>query len=208
MGTLQVELFGGLTIRVDGQVVSGFRSRKAEALLVYLACDPRPQPRDHLACLLWQGSDPEQAGANLRKTLSDLRQQMGDFLLVSRETIALNPPGEWSVDAAAFQHLLHTTPLTIPTLEQAIALYQGDFLAGFFLRDSLVFDEWASLERERLRLLALDALNQLVVHCLHRRQYDLGLSNANRLLNLAPPNEKAHIQILRLHAPPAQRNRP
>lgn len=206
MSTLQIGLLGGLVIRVDGQIISGFKSRKAEALLVYLAYNPRPQTRDALASLLWYGSDPEQAGANLRKTLSDLRQQMGDFLAISRETIALKPPSDWSVDAAAFQHLLHTQPLTIPTLEQALALYQGDFLAGFLLRDSLAFDEWASLERERLRLLALDAFHQLVLHCLHQRHYDLGLSYANRWLNLDPLNENAHRLLMRLYSRHGQRN--
>lgn len=207
MGKLIITLLGGLTIRVDGRLITGFKSRKAEAVLVYLACHPRPQTRDHLADLLWEGSDPNQAGANLRKTLSDLRQNLGDFLLINRDEISLNPNSDWWLDAAAFQQLL-TPPKNNNwrDLEQALTFYQGDFLAGFFLRENRGFDEWASLERERLRLLALSALSQLVTDCLHRRRYDLGVTQATRWLNLDPFNETAHRLMMRLYARRGQRN--
>ncbi len=200
-------VLGGLTIRVDGRLVTGFKSRKAEAMLVYLACQPRPQTRDHLANLLWEGSDPNQAGANLRKTLSDLRQNLGDFLLINRDEISLNPECDWWLDAAAFQHLLKNAHHNNwRDLEQALTFYQGDFLAGFFLRENLAFDEWASLARERWRLLALSALSQLVTHCLHSRRYDLGVAQATRWLNLDPFNETAHRLMMRLYARRGQRN--
>jgi len=207
MGKLTIILLGGLTIRVDGRLITGFKSRKAEAMLVYLACQPRPQTRDHLANLLWEGSDPNQAGANLRKTLSDLRQNLGDFLLINRDEISLNPESDWWLDAAAFQQLLNPPHNNNwRDLEQALTFYQGDFLAGFFLRENLAFDEWASLERERLRLLALSALSQLVTDCLHRRRYDSGVAQATRWLGLDPFNETAHRLMMRLYARRGQRN--
>lgn len=207
MGQLRILLLGGLTIRVDDRVIAGFKSRKAEAILAYLAYRARPQTREHLAALFWEGSDPEQAAANLRKTLSDLRQQLGQFLLISRETVSLDPAQDWWLDAAAFQRFIEEPAApSRRNLEQAIILYQGDFLAGFFLRDSLAFDEWASLERERLRLLALSALHQFVTDCLHSRRYDLGISQATRWLNLDPFNETAYRLIMRLHARRGQRN--
>ena len=51
--TLEITTLGGLEVRVGGEPVTGFYSRKVDALLVYLACTGRPQPRDVLADLLW-----------------------------------------------------------------------------------------------------------------------------------------------------------
>jgi hypothetical protein len=39
-------------------------------------------------------------------------------------------------------------------LRALLELYQGDFLEGFYLKDGPGFEEWATLERERLRHLA------------------------------------------------------
>ncbi|HUM70133.1 MAG TPA: hypothetical protein PLK31_14960, partial [Chloroflexota bacterium] len=60
--------------------------------------------RDELAAFLWDDSDPAQAQANLRKTLSELRQYLDEFLLVDRQTIALNPTDVW-LDVAEFEAL-------------------------------------------------------------------------------------------------------
>jgi len=39
----------------------------------------------------------------------------------------------------------------VSLLEGAVALYRGDFMAGFTLRDSLAFDEWQFFQAEELR---------------------------------------------------------
>src|SRR5262249_13664013 len=59
---LELVLLGGLEVRRGGRPLVGFRSRKAAALLAYLAVSGRPRPRSHLAGLLW-GELPEAAAA-------------------------------------------------------------------------------------------------------------------------------------------------
>ncbi|HSM57660.1 MAG TPA: hypothetical protein VK879_16020 [Candidatus Sulfomarinibacteraceae bacterium] len=49
---LRLKTLGGLAIKRNGQVIAGLPLRKAEALLVYLACNPRVHPREALAELL------------------------------------------------------------------------------------------------------------------------------------------------------------
>ena len=46
---LEITTFGGVTILHQGEPVTGLASRKAEALLVYVACAARPRPREVLA---------------------------------------------------------------------------------------------------------------------------------------------------------------
>ena len=57
-------------------------------------------------------------------------------------------------------------------MEQAVALYRGDFLAQFSLSDSAAFEEWALLQRERLHQLALDALARLAAYHERRGAYE------------------------------------
>ena len=41
---LEIKTFGGLSLSEGGKPVNDLQSRKAEALLVYLACTDRPRP--------------------------------------------------------------------------------------------------------------------------------------------------------------------
>jgi hypothetical protein len=66
MPDLLISTLGRLSIERDGQPVTGLASRKAEALLVYLACNRRSHPREVLADLLWDGRTQSQALASLQ----------------------------------------------------------------------------------------------------------------------------------------------
>jgi DNA-binding SARP family transcriptional activator len=89
--TLEITTLGGLDIRVGGEPVTGFYSRKVEALLIYLACADRPQPRDVLADLLWDETTQSRAMGNLRVVLHNLREKLGPYVDITRTTVALNP---------------------------------------------------------------------------------------------------------------------
>ena len=142
------------------------------ALLAYLAVTGRCHRRDSLATLLWPELDQSRALAYLRRILSMLRKTLGDeWLIVDRETVDLrrdlsgfgepDRSGVW-LDVNAFRQRLascatHGHPSTepcpdcIPPLEEAVALYRDDFLAGFTLSDSAAFDEFQFFQTEELR---------------------------------------------------------
>src|SRR5258708_15633870 len=89
---LDIIALGGLTIRHNGKKVTGFVSRKTEALLVYLACTGREHPREVLADLLWDDRSQEQAMKNLRTVISSLRQHLEPYIDDSRTTANLSGP--------------------------------------------------------------------------------------------------------------------
>jgi DNA-binding SARP family transcriptional activator len=165
---LSIRTLGGLAIRLDapdgmhrasdpsargvaGQTVA-FETRTVDALLVYVACLGRPVARDILAELLWPERTQTQARANLSVAIHRLRRQLAPFLLVTRQSVALNPRARIELDVAQFE-----THLAAGQLTAAAACYAGDFLDGFFLRASPAFEQWALLERGRLRTLAIAA---------------------------------------------------
>jgi DNA-binding SARP family transcriptional activator/ABC-type sugar transport system substrate-binding protein len=215
--TLRIYTLGGLAIKRDDAPITGFLSRKVEALLVYLACTQRPQSREFLAEFLWHERSQAQAMGNLRWVLFELRQHLSPFLLITRQTVTLNPDCDCWLDVAELDrriaaitkdwtHAGSLSPEAAGRLEEALTLYQDDFLAGFSVRECRGFEAWMSLERERLRREVIDALFHLISTYLDRGIYTAGINHATRLLQLDPLLEGAHRQMMRLLARSGQRN--
>src|SRR5438552_19019957 len=72
---LSVFLFGPPRIERDGKPVEP-DTRKAIALLAYLAVTAHPEGRERLAALLWPDANEEHARGALRRTLSALRSAL------------------------------------------------------------------------------------------------------------------------------------
>ena len=162
MTQLIIRLLGAPGIERDAAPVT-VDTRKAIALLAYLAVSGRSQTREALAALLWPDYDDQHARAALRRTLSALRTALDEpHLAVDRETVALIPGAGLWLDVAEFRARLaacqthghapaDVCPACLTPLAEAAALYRDDFLAGFTLRDSADFDDWQRLQAENLR---------------------------------------------------------
>ncbi|MCB8974882.1 MAG: SARP family transcriptional regulator, partial [Ardenticatenaceae bacterium] len=211
---LTISLLGGVRILLDGTAVSNFPSRKADALLAYLACNPRAHPREKLATLFWPDNDQTRALANLSVILSSLRKQLDDYVLADRHTIAFNTERVVDLDVVAFEQAIEAAQrrqsskisrTVAAQLDTAVSRYKGDFLAGFSLRNVPEFEAWVLLEQERLRQMMLDALADLVTFHQQRGQFADGIQHAQRLLALDPLQEQAHRQLMLLYALDNQR---
>lgn len=214
---LTLSLLGQTTILLDGQPVTGLTSRTAEALLIYLVCEQRPFLRPWLADFFWDERSPQQAATNLRTVLSMLRKALGDFLLISRESVAFNQDaGHW-LDVAEFEERWSAlepgvhgmAPLaeeTVSELRAVLDLYQGNFLAGYYLSESRGFEEWTLLTQERLRRQATVGLRRLAAYYLDTGQYEPGIRYAGRLLALDPYDENVRRQMMWLLARSGQRH--
>lgn len=204
---LDMTLFGGLTLRHGPTLVTGLASRKAEAVVAYLACTRRACARETLAELLWDDRTTAQGLGNLRVVLNSLRQSvLAPHLSITRQTVAFNPERAWALDVADFEtHLaralrLPSGPEQAALLETGVAWYRGDFLQGVYFRDSRGFEEWAVLERERLQQLVINALQHLTDFYLKTGAYATGLTHVTRLLSLDALREEAHRQKMLLLA--------
>lgn len=212
MAHLTLSLLGPFQANLDGKPIAGFESDKVRALLAYLATESdQPHSRGKLAGLLWPERPDQDARSNLRYALSNLRRAIGDreatppFLNVSRQTIEFNTKSDSSVDVVTLAAHLEQPPSAVLDLEKAIALYRGDFLEGFFVADSVPFEEWMLLRREQLRRQLLAALHRLAAAHEARGDYTLALPYAYRQVELEPWEEKAHRQLMRLLALDGQR---
>ncbi|HRW04909.1 MAG TPA: BTAD domain-containing putative transcriptional regulator [Caldilineaceae bacterium] len=92
-------------------------------------------------------------------------------------------------------------------LQRAVALYQGEFLTGFHLNGTNLFEEWLLQQREQLHLFVLRALEMLMARSLAEGNYPIGLDAGHQLLAMEPWAETAHRQLMLLFALNGQRGR-
>lgn len=196
---------------------------KAKALLAYLVTESdRPHLREELAALLWPEANPKAAAQNLRQALYELRRRLtfppqtassgeihSSYLTVTRQDVAFNFDSDYWCDVETFRALMaavhqhsHQHPSTCPTcaarLEEAIALYRGDFLAGLSLPDAEKFEEWRRLRAENFRTQTLLALKTLVEFHERRRNYGAAQQFLLNYLELEPWDEEAHRRMMQL----------
>ncbi|MCQ3931857.1 MAG: hypothetical protein DPW16_15505 [Chloroflexi bacterium] len=199
--SLEIRALGGLNFQVDGQVVSGFETRKTEALLVYLACTLKQNAReaysrDELAEIFWEYSSASQAKDNLRVALVSLKKRLPAFMNITHDDIGLNPASAIWLDTLEFERRLVSSS-EVDHLESALELYRGDFLVGFFV-DSSAFDIWATLEREHWKMRAINALDTVVVCYLETGNYPAGIARATALLQMDQLREESYRRLMEL----------
>lgn len=201
MSGLKISLLGGMEIGPVGGAGETSITRKAGAMVAYLALqDGHTQTRDKLAGLFWSRNTDEQARTNLRQALSRLRKAMsnGDEapLLASAECVALDM-ARIDLDVRQFESLLGEGE--VEALERAMDLYRGDLLDGLSLNES-DFDHWLWAERERLRVLAVNALLKLIDGYEATSDLNRCVDTALRLLSIDPLQESAHRALMRAYA--------
>lgn len=183
---LELKFLGPVAARRDGTPLA-LRTRKAFALLAYLAAEGGTHRRAQLAVLLWPESDESKARTTLRSALSDLRGALGpddetqaEYLLVDRDLLGLRSGADVDLDLSALENAYElardSTGINpadheqrrdhIERLRNGAEAYRGEFLQGFYLDDAPEFDYWATLERERWRTrlaTVLDALSRILL---------------------------------------------
>ena len=219
MGKLAIRLLGSMQVTLDGAQVGYFESDKVRALLAYLAVEAQhAQPRETLAELLWPEQPEGRARHNLsqalyalRNTLQERPSQDQPLFLLTSETIQLNPARDSWLDVHEFDLLIeacerhaHAARETCHAcqehLQQAAALYRGDFLEGFSLPDGVAYQEWLLVQRERYRRKIHRVIACLIANHERYENTEQALQLARRLVALDPFDDGACQTLLRLLA--------
>ncbi|MEZ4664375.1 MAG: BTAD domain-containing putative transcriptional regulator [Caldilineaceae bacterium] len=201
-------MLGSTEVKLGNDQISSFGSRKAQALLYYLATTDGVCTRDTVAGLLWPEMPEKKAKSNLRVAIASVKQQIGAYLNVSSNGLALNRKLTYESDVETFRDALAVAlrQRNLEEIEAALTLYKGEFLQGFHISNAAPFEEWLVQQREHLRMLAIQGLESLGAFCLDQKAYATGLAAARQLLMLEPWHENAHRQIMVLLALSNQRS--
>jgi predicted ATPase/DNA-binding SARP family transcriptional activator len=198
---LKVTLLGSPQVFLGKKLVTEqFITRKAEALFYYLVVTQTAHRRDQLAVLLWPDATEARARKNIRDVLPSLRKLLGDYLVITRQTIAFNKAALYWLDVERLATAV-TTPNPKPDeIAEAIALYRGDFLEGFYIDDSPEYENWFLAQKERWREFYAGALHWLTDYYLTRREFQAGLLVTQKLLEIEPWAEAVYRQRMLLYA--------
>jgi DNA-binding SARP family transcriptional activator len=190
---------------------SAWRRAKARQMFqVLLTFRSSPLDREQIIELLWPGLDPAAAVRNFKVTLNTLNHVLEPergpgsepaFILRDGSHYCLRPGADLWLDAEAFtcqvaraEALLQSDrPAAASLLEQALNLYQGDYLP-----DAL-YENWAAVERERLEVIFLRAADRLADMYLAQGQYEQAIELATRILQADNCWERAYRQLMLAH---------
>jgi DNA-binding SARP family transcriptional activator/TolB-like protein len=191
LSQVTLQLLGPFAIEanVGRPIPIAVRSRKARALLAYLAMQPDYRARrEELATLLWGDGPDQQARHSLRQCLIALRQDLSvaaDVLLLDREAIGLSAQSV-AVDARSFIALARSSEPDAQT--RAAELWRGAFLPDLIL-DIEEFDTWRRQEADRLAAAAGDVFAALWRNADAKGDGEAAIAATERLIALEPTRE-------------------
>jgi DNA-binding SARP family transcriptional activator len=188
-----VTLLGLPQASLNGQLLT-FARRASLALLAYLAINRRRHRREALATLL--ADETARGTVVLSNALSDLRKQLGNLLLIDRETVALAPELLLRLDTDELERSLADAENDSAALEACLDQCQHDFLAGFSLAGAPEFEHWQLSQRQYFHHLLLRACTLLYRHYRRAQAFETMLRYARRLLSFEPWNESAHRMVM------------
>jgi DNA-binding SARP family transcriptional activator len=153
-----LELLGGLHLGgPDGAVTERLPQRRPLAVLAVLAvARTLGCSRAKLTGLLWPEEAEPHARHHLSDALSGIRHGLGPRVILADGEMLYVDQRELRSDVAAFEDALGEG-----RLEDAVAMYRGPLLDGFYVPAAGEFDEWVARNRERLASRYAAALEKL-----------------------------------------------
>ena len=192
-----VHLFAGPYVTVGAQrqeVPEG-----SKQLLAFVALRRRRVDRRHAAGTLWPFGNEERAAGNLRSALWRLRRaginvlvaDKGSLMLRAHVVVDLHVMDQWAtrlIQGTAFERDLVISPSVFDAL---------DLLPGWY-------DDWALMERERIRQRLLHALEALSARLIRLGRYGEAVDAALLAVSADPLRESAQRALIEAHI--AERN--
>ena len=211
MDALRIHLFGPFRVERGHQPLDTLSAPRVQELLSYLLLHRADwHARDALAGRLWPEEPNGASRKLLRQSLWQLRRILDEGrttgeppgVLVQADSIGWNDAAAIWLDTALLEKASaavrdatgsHLDACQVQDLQQAVTLYRGELLAGWY-------QDWCLFERERLQGLYLGLLDKLMGYCEASRRYEEGIEYGNRILRVDHARERAHWRLMRLHS--------
>ena len=184
----------------DGESVE-IPSRKALALLTYLAVEHGPRSRELLANLLWADTGDDRARHNLRQALSKIRHCCDALIVASGNDLSLHESCD--SDVVTFEALARSDDPD--ELRDCLELYRGELLEGMNFREP-EYADWLMMARTRLRDTACSVADRLGHALVESGRTDDAIDAFRDLLAIDAAHEPAHRALMSLYARAGRRS--
>jgi pentatricopeptide repeat protein len=199
--SLKINVLGRFQAHWDDGEAVDISSRKALALLTYLAVERGPRPREVLANLLWGDTGDDRARHNLRQALSKIRHCCDSLIVASGDDLTLD--SSCVADVERFE--ARTGSDDPDELRQCLDLYRGELLEGLNPREP-EYADWLMMARTRLRDTACRVADRLGHALVESGRIDDAIDAFRDQLNIDSAYEPAHRALMSLYAKTGRRS--
>lgn len=206
MNKTRIYLFGNPRVLINDKEISISR-KKSLALLAYISLKEIKMGRSQIASILWPDKDESHARGALRTTLSTLNSECGEVLIKGDGDYISLKGSPW-VDVSEFRRKLRCLEKNtyfeskfVEEQRQAVSLYTGDFLSGFYIgQGAIEFEDWQYQETESLKKLLTRALERLIQSYTLTSDFKTATVYAEMWARDEPLDENAHRRLIELYA--------
>lgn len=199
MESLKIHLLGEFRV-YRGEERIDLLTKPIKSLFAYLVTHrDRGYPPELLAGTFWGDYSEEKARDSLNNALSVLRRTLPEGSITTEYgIIRFKREIDYWLDVEDFEQGirkckgLEKPEGKVDWLQEAVRLYRGDFMEGFY-------DDWCLLEQERLRELYLEALKELADCHKALKEYDRAIDCCRRILEISPLREELHRELMYLY---------
>lgn len=199
--SLKINVLGRFQAQWDDGEAIDISSRKALALLTYLAVESGPRPREVLANLLWGGTGDDRARHNLRQALSKIRHCCDSLIVANGDDLSLDRGCD--SDVARFEELARSNDSD--ELRECLDLYRGELLEGLNPREP-EYADWLMMARAQLRDTACRVADRLGHALIEAGRVDDAINAFRDLLAVDAAHEPAHSALMSLYVKAGRRS--
>jgi predicted ATPase/DNA-binding SARP family transcriptional activator len=189
---LEVRLIGKFDLQCDGKPIT-ISSRAAQSLFANLILTAGTlHRREKLAGMFWPDATEEKARAYLRHELWRIRKALSpkskvDYLLADDIHISFNVSAAYWLDVATLTNMEEGA--SPEELMESLAVYQGEFLPGFY-------DDWALAEREHLQSVYEQKITRLLELLESEKRWREILNWAEKWISFGQAPEAAYRALM------------
>jgi LuxR family maltose regulon positive regulatory protein len=194
---LRIFGFGYGRVERGGEAISpsDWEAASVRHLLFYLLTHPS-QTRDQIAAAIWPDLPPSKVKATFHSAKFRLKRVLGrEGTYFDGRCYQIHPDLDYWYDVEAFEQLRKKCEprRRIEQLQQAIDLYQGDFL-------ETCDADWCLMQRKALAQTCLAAHEELAGRLIARRQYRRAIQILRQGLDMDDLQENMVRQLMRAYA--------
>lgn len=189
MSNISCKLFGYPVIKEDGNEIS-IPMGKLSAIFMYILIK-RIVSRDEIAGMFWEESSEQNAKLSLRNALHKIKKYFKEEIILTpnKSTLVLNNNINFYIDVREFEK----SPL------ENLELYTGDFLEGFYVKDSTIFEQWSGELNTFYKELFMKSSEKKIITSFNEGKLKEAEICINKMLIMDNFNDMAYIYLMKIY---------
>ena len=202
---IQIYMLGYPKIIYNGTDITDKLSYKSAGILYYVSTNNYCS-RKKIAYTFWEGSSEDAAKYNLRynlwsmnKIFKSSNKNEDPILEWNKNNLFLNENYDLDIDIESYSKNIKSQDLNLKSLIKLKSLYKGEFLEGFYLKDSFAFNDWLFFEREKYQKKYIQVLQNLLLIYKKENKYDKSISILQEMLKLNSLDESIYVALIKVY---------